>query len=64
MSRVKNLCFVGCSGLQKHNGVVIVKRVYYILWFEDSFAPILPHAIQTINSKTCVKRSTATAKSL
>ena len=29
--------------------------------FEESFAPILLHAIQIISSKTCLKRYTATA---
>ena len=32
--------------------------------FEESFAPILPYAIQTISPKVCVKRYTATAKAL
>lgn len=32
--------------------------------FEESFAPILPRAIQTISLKTCVRRYTVTAKNL
>ena len=31
---------------------------------EESFGPIVLHAIQTIRLKTCVKRYTATAKAL
>ena len=34
------------------------------LMFEESFAPILPRAIQTISLKTCVRRYTVTAKNL
>ena len=41
---------------------IIVKNAYHM--FEESFALILPHDIQTISSKTCVKRYTATAKAL
>ena len=29
MYKIKNLCFTGCSGLQKY-GIIIVKKVYPI----------------------------------
>ena len=52
--------FKFCKNIMVKN--IIVKNVYHM--FEESFAPILPDNIQTISSKTCVKRYTATAKAL
>ena len=42
----------GCSGLYKHLGVVIVKKRLSYFMSEESFAPILLHAIQPISSKS------------
>ena len=44
------------SGLYKHNCVVIVKKVCHIFCLKKVLRQF---SIQTTNSKTCVKRSTA-----